>query len=69
MSFLVYSPSRFSYMGWTLAAQGGVKPCYSADKFESRAAAEELAARVGDGVVVPVTPATAPVAAQEEAYW
>jgi hypothetical protein len=70
MTFVVYSQRRCSHMAWTLASQGGMKPCHRRQEFDTLAAAEELAARVGgDAEVLPVTPAPAPVAVQEEAYW
>ena len=56
-SYVVYSPSRFSYMGWTPDFRvPGLRPCYTKQVFGSKEEAEELACRVGDGVVQKADP-------------
>lgn len=52
--FSVYSPSRFSYFHWTPVRQ--MNELMPAPGFEAmdRRHAEELAAKLGDGVVAPV---------------
>lgn len=63
--FLVYSPSRYSYMGWCLDRLG-LRPCYRRQEFETRAAAEDLASVVEGGVVVDIT---LPLVAEPDPDW
>ena len=50
--YIVYSPSRFSYMGWTPGDRlQKLRPCHTKQVFGNREEAEELARCVGDGVV------------------
>jgi hypothetical protein len=70
--YLVYSPSRFSYMGWTLdPMHQKLRPCHRRTEM-SKSEAEALAKAVGDGEVVPhqkpATKAPEPEPADGE-YW
>lgn len=72
--WVVFSPSRRSYMGWALATGAGgwtLKPCWSKQEFTTRVDAEELAAAVGDGEVTEMAPDQSVLAGvtDDPTYW
>jgi hypothetical protein len=75
VKWVVFSPSRCSYMGWALVPGGGNggwtrMPCCRTYQFHIRAEAEELAKAVGDGAVgVMAPPQPEPVGVDDPTYW
>ena len=73
VKWVVFSPSRCSYMGWAPAPRLGewmLQPCCTMQEFSSRAEAEALADAVGDGEVRIESPQpVAVVAVNDPTYW
>lgn len=69
--YYVYSPSRFSYMSWTLCngVNGwNLKPACSLQALTLQDA-EELAKAVGDGELQLVVPQSQDIQEIDENYW
>lgn len=71
--WVVFSPSRCSYIGWALAVGSGgwrFQPCRSSTQtFDTRTAAEELAAAIGDGEVLVHQPSPHIPEPADPTYW
>ena len=68
--WLVWSPSRISYMGWTPTSFfRGLQPCRNKQEFASAEEARALAAAVGDGKVEPKWPPVKVEVETSAEYW